>query len=100
MKNSAFGSASKSVAMIATFGATYKPTADQLVFVKKMSVERDISYDNVNWRKGCLYQVLQPLWSGGNKRNVTWGNNVAMFNGDSSNVYGHEFGHIIQGNRL
>ena len=78
------------------FGATYKPTDEQLKYVKKMSEKYGVDYKNVKWRKGGLYQLLQPLWSGGFNREVVWGNNVATFSNTDANTLGHEFGHIIQ----
>ena len=61
-----------------------------------MSEKYGVDYKNVKWRKGGLYQLLQPLWSGGFNREVVWGNNVATFSNTDANTFGHEFGHIIQ----
>ena len=96
-KNGMYNGAAQSAFMIGTFGATYKPSEKRLEYVKKMSKKYNVDYSNVKWRKGGLYQVLQPLWSNGNKRDVVWGNNVVNFNNSEQNVLGHEFGHIIQG---
>ncbi len=97
MINGAYGAASQSFAMTVTFGATFIPDKAKLEQVEKMSKKTGVSSEGVRWRKGGLYQVLQPLWtSGGGKREVTWGNNVAVFNSTNSDTYGHEFGHIIQ----
>lgn len=95
-RNGAIGGASQSIAMIATFGTTYKPTDDQLKYANQMAKAFNMSTDNVSWRKGGIYQLLQPLWSKGEKRPVTWGNNVAVFDDTSARTFGHEFGHIIQ----
>ena len=72
-ENGAYNGAGQAAFMIGTFGATYKPTENQLKYVKKMSMERGVSYEGVRWRKGGVYQALQPLWSGGQNREVTWG---------------------------
>lgn len=96
MINGAYGAASQTFAMTLTFGATFIPDPEKLTKVKKMSALRGVSSEGIRWRKGGLYQVLQPLWSGGSKREVTWGNNVAVFNNTNADTYGHEFGHIIQ----
>ncbi|SSZ47244.1 RHS repeat domain-containing protein [Bergeyella zoohelcum] len=96
-KNGMYNGAAQSAFMIGTFGATYKLSEKRLEYVKKMSKKYNVDYSNVKWRKGGLYQVLQPLWSNGNKRDVVWGNNVVNFNNSEQNVLGHEFGHIIQG---
>jgi hypothetical protein len=95
-ENGAYNGAGQAAFMIGAFGATYKPTDDQLKYVKKISKERGVSYEGVKWRKGGVYQVLQPLWSGGQKREVTWGSNVATFGDTDSDTFGHEFGHIVQ----
>lgn len=46
--------------------------------------------------KGLIYQGIQSLLD--YKREVTWGNTVATFGDTDKNVFGHEFGHIIQFN--
>lgn len=85
------------VGKIAAFGATYIPTDDQLEYVKKMSDKYGVSYENVQWRKGGIYQVVQPLWTRNRQhREVVWGNTVVTFDDTDKNVFGHEFGHIIQ----
>lgn len=97
MINGAYGAASQSFAMIATFGATFIPDPEKLKKVNEISSKTGYSTQGIRWRKGGLYQVLQPLWTrGGSNRPVTWGNNVAVFSDTNANTYGHEFGHIIQ----
>jgi hypothetical protein len=98
-KNGALGAFSQSVSMIAVLGATYKPTRDQLQYANKMADNFGLSTNKVAWRKGGAYQYLQPLWSGGYSREVTWGRNVATFKGTSASTIGHEYGHIIQVNQ-
>ena len=95
-ENGVYNGAGQAVFMVGVFGATYKPTDEQLKYVKKMSEKYGVDYKNVKWRKGGLYQLLQPLWSGGFNREVVWGNNVATFSNTDANTLGHEFGHIIQ----
>lgn len=95
--NGAFGGASQSIGLIATFGATYKPTQKKLKYADQMAKAKGFSTDNVAWRKSGIYQVLQPLWTSGHShRAVTWGLNVATFGNTSAGTFGHEFGHIIQ----
>ncbi|QTE23347.1 hypothetical protein [Polaribacter cellanae] len=93
-KNGAIGGGAQSIAMIAAFGATYKPSAKKLEYVNRMAKATGISAKSVNWRKGGIYQGIMSLLD--NKREVTWGNNVATFNKTDADVFGHEFGHIIQ----
>ena len=106
-ENGVYNGAGQAVFMVGVFGATYKPTDEQLKYVKKMSEIYGVDYKNVKWRKGGLYQVLQPhfakLFSSDPKkstdyytREVVWGNNVATFSNTDANTFGHEFGHIIQ----
>ncbi|WP_392438118.1 hypothetical protein ACF3N7_10130 (plasmid) [Cruoricaptor ignavus] len=77
--------------MIGTFGATYKPTDEQMKYVKKMSEKYKVLSDGVKWRTGGVYNLLIPNAA------VTWGNNVSTTNKyDSADLLGHEFGHIIQ----
>lgn len=59
-----------------------------------MSERYGIDYEGVAWRKGGLYQGFQSLIN--NKREVVWRNSVATFGDTNSDIYGHEFGHIIQ----
>jgi len=82
------------VGKIVAFGATYIPTDDQLEYVKKMSNKYSVSYENVQWRKGGIYQGIQSLLD--YRREVTWGNTVVTFGDTDKNIFGHEFGHIIQ----
>jgi len=96
MINGAIGGASQTIGLIATFGATYNPSDDQLKYANNMASAFGLSTSDVAWRKGGLYQVLQPLWSQGYKREVTWGNTVATFRDTDSETFGHEYGHIIQ----
>ena len=108
MRNGAIGGASQSLAMIAVFGATYKPTKSQLADADKMASGLGISTDDVAWRIGGIYQFFQPRitkWLNSDfnrynlpyyRREVTWGNNVATFNSTSAAIFGHEFGHIFQ----
>lgn len=95
-RQGAISSTAMAVGKIAAFGATYIPTDDQLEYVKKMSDKYGVSYENVQWRKGGIYQGIQSLLD--YRREVTWGNTVATFRGTSPDVFGHEFGHIIQFN--
>ena len=111
-ENGAYNGAGQAAFMIGTFGATYKPTDDQLKYVKEMSTGNSVSYESVKWRSGGLYQLAQPYLArlfdpngrghsiSEYRREVTWGNNVATFgsSGDftSSETFGHEFGHIYQ----
>ena len=95
-ENGVYNGAGQAVFMVGVFGSTYKPTDEQLEYVKKMSEKYGVDYKNVKWRKGGLYQLLQPLWSRGSNREVVWGNNVATFSNTDANTLGHEFGHIIQ----
>ncbi|REC49015.1 RHS repeat-associated core domain-containing protein [Chryseobacterium pennipullorum] len=97
-ENGAYNGAGQGLFIVAAFGPTFQPDEDDLHFVKKISKERNVSYDHVKWRKGGIYQVIQPLWSSGYKREVTWGNNVATFGSTDPSTFGHEFGHIIQVN--
>jgi len=83
--------------MVAVFGATYKPTVQQLKYADKMANAFGLSTDNVSWRRGGIYQGIMSLMN--NKRDVTWGNNVATYGSTSSKTFGHEFGHIIQINK-
>src|SRR5690606_14803303 len=95
--NGMLGGAIQTTAMISTFGHTYKPSEEQLSYVTAMSEKYGVDYNGVAWRKGGLYQILQPLWTrGGQNREVTWGNSVVTFKNTNPEVYGHEFGHIIQ----
>ncbi len=59
-----------------------------------MAKAHNLSTDDVAWRKGGAYQGVMSLLK--NKREVTWGNNVATFSDTKASVFGHEFGHIIQ----
>lgn len=95
-ENGIYNGAGQAVFMIGVFGSTYKPTDEQLKYVKELSKKHKVSYENVKWRKGGLYQVLQPLWSQGYRREVVWGNNVVTFKSTDPHTFGHEFGHIIQ----
>lgn len=95
-KNGAIGGASQSFAMIATFGATYKPSEAKLTYANKMADHFGLSTDKVAWRKGGLYQEIMKLGGKGNEREVTWGNSVATFSDTDAKTFGHEFGHIIQ----
>lgn len=111
-ENGAINGAAQSSFMIMTFGATYKPSDEQLQYVKEISRGSGVGYENVNWRSGGLYQLAQPyiarlLDKHGKgqpienyRREVTWGNNVATFGSSgaftSSATFGHEFGHIFQ----
>lgn len=70
------------------------PTDDQLEYVKKMSDKYGVSYENVQWRKGGIYQGIQSLLD--YRREVTWGNTVVTFGDTDKNIFGHEFSHIIQ----
>ncbi len=95
-RNGALGGFSQSVAMVATFGATYKPTNEQLKYANNMANAFNLSTRSVAWRKGGIYQGLMSL---GYKREVTWGRNVATFGTTSAETFGHEYGHIIQFNQ-
>ena len=111
-ENGAYTGAGQAAFMITVFGATYKPTDEQLKDVKEMSDRLDLPYKNVKWRNKGLYQLAQPffakLFTKGSRgysasefrREVTWGNNVATFgtNGEATSIgtFGHEFGHIYQ----
>ncbi len=95
-RNGAIGGASQSIAMIAAFGATYKPTDGQLKYANEMAGAREMSTNKVAWRKGGLYQGISSLFGPMYKREVTWGNSVATFNNTNSDTFGHEYGHIIQ----
>lgn len=67
-----------------------------------MSKNSGVSYEDVIYRKGGLYQGVSSLISGKNndyRREVTWGNSINTFNGTTTETFGHEFGHIIQYNR-
>src|SRR5690606_31647214 len=75
--NGMLGGAIQTTAMISTFGHTYKPSEEQLSYVTAMSEKYGVDYNGVAWRKGGLYQILQPLWTrGGQNREGTWGNSV------------------------
>lgn len=86
--------------MISIFGATYTPSADQLKYANKMAKTFGLSTQKVAWRKGGVYQVVQPLWSGGQNREVVWGRHVATFENTTPKTMVHEFGHIIQVHKL
>lgn len=113
IRNGAIGGFSQSALMISMFGATYKPGGEQLEFANQMATAFGLSTDNVAWRRGGLYQVLQPSLAklftpkfikegaatSDFAREVTWGRNVATFGNTSPEIFGHEFGHIIQVNQ-
>jgi hypothetical protein len=95
MKNGAIGGAEQSLFMIAAFGTTYKPTDEQLEYVKKMAEASGVSYKDIAWRKGGIYQGVMSLLK--NPREVTWGRNIVTFGNDTKpDAFGHEFGHYIQ----
>ncbi len=111
--NGAIGAATQTLAFIATVGATYNPPDEKLKYVYNMEDATGVNANRVAWRKGGLYQFLQPRFSklfyrGPDKNNIplnkfrreiTLGNNVAVFDDTSANTFGHEFGHIIQVDR-
>lgn len=100
-KNGAMGAAVQSVGMIALFGATYKPSDEQLQFVKLMSEKYGVSYKDVAYRKGGAYQGVWNLITDGNGgREVVWGRTMVTFEGTTPGTFGHEFGHIIQAMKL
>jgi RHS repeat-associated protein len=101
-KNGAMGAAVQSVAMIGLFGATYKPSDQQLKYVKLMSQKYGVSYKDVAYRRGGAYQGVWNLITGGKGgREVVWGRNVVTFGEKTtSGTMGHEFGHIIQAMKL
>ncbi|WP_340198634.1 RHS repeat-associated core domain-containing protein [Ascidiimonas sp. W6] len=101
-KNGAMGAAVQSIGMIGLFGATYKPSDQQLKYVKLMSAKYGVSYKDVAYRKGGAYQgVWNLLTKGQGGREVVWGRSIVTFgNKTTAGTMGHEFGHIIQSMKL
>jgi|GEM_PF-5562502 len=71
------------------FGKIEKSTRDERVYLKEVNANNSQN-DTISLKfSDKIYKFYH----------VTWGNNVAMVRGDESpDVYGHEFGHIIQTN--
>jgi len=88
-KKGGLGGFSQSFSNIAAFGATFKPSKEQLIYADKMAAAFDLSTDKMAWRKGGLYQVIID-------REVVWGRNANMNSGSRPEDFGHEYGHIIQ----
>jgi len=98
-KNGATGSLIQSSFMIGIFGATYKPSGNQLKYANKMAESFGLSTGDVAWREAGLCQVLQPFWTDGYEREVTSRRNVATFSSTDPSTMAHEYGHIIQVNQ-
>jgi len=97
-RNGSVGGAVQSSLMIGIFGATYIPSDEKLEFVKMMSDATGVSYKDVAYRKGGLYQVVQTAFK--YEREVVWGRNIATFDSTDAETFAHEFAHIIQGFKL
>ena len=97
--NGMLGGAIQTTAMISTFGHTYKPSEEQLSYVKAMSEKYGVDYNSIAYRKGGLYQLVQSAIK--NEREVVWGRNIVTFGKKTTpETMGHEFGHIIQAMKL
>lgn len=97
--NGMLGGAIQTTAMISTFGHTYKPSEEQLSYVKAMSEKYGVDYNSIAYRKGGLYQFVQSAIK--NEREVVWGRNIVTFGKKTTpKMMGHEFGHIIQAMKL
>ncbi|MBB4807698.1 RHS repeat-associated protein [Chryseobacterium defluvii] len=91
MRNGAYGGASRSIAMIGIFGATYKLEGEQLEYATEVADHAGFDLDKVAFRRGGLYQSLIS------RREVTWGRNIVTNSNTDGGTIAHELTHYIQG---
>ncbi|PWN64736.1 RHS repeat-associated core domain-containing protein [Chryseobacterium oncorhynchi] len=90
-ENGAYNGAGQAFGKIIFMGPTFTPDEKQLKYVKEMSEESNVPYENIAWRHGGILSLVIS------KNAITIGNNVTMpHKNGSPELFGHEFGHVLQ----